>query len=336
VVSIQCKASARAKEKRDSGNTEMSEDETKPLKKEPLEKGASEDEEGDVCSDVSSDCSEPETLKKQIAEVKAWRSKLANLGKEDTSVSLKKEPVEADQQSDSLKKDPVEADQQSDYSDSSSATSVKEEPVEPDQQSNQATSSLQKDPVGAPAQWLAPAEAAEPPAVAPVIPHGLPIWNRMLQAAQEEEVPLVNLKLGLDWHNVIEVRGRIPQQHHDCITDLLAKGVEISILSYGGAARNQDTNAWAETLPYFKRLRRVSFTETRLKTGGKADLCRQWGIRAFIDDSKDILQEMLKTGMVIYPISTYFERHQWARDMNIRVYRDLPSAVKAYKETYNI
>jgi hypothetical protein len=328
VVSIQCKASARAKEKRDSGNTEMSEDETKPLKKEPLEKGASEDEEGDVCSDVSSDCSEPETLKKQIAEVKAWRSKLANLGKEDTSVSLKKEPVEADQESD--------------YSDFESATSVKKsdslkkEPVEPDQQSNQATSSLQKDPVGAPAQWLAPAEAAEPPAVAPVIPHGLPIWNRMLQAAEEEEVPLVNLKLGLDWHNVIEVRGRIPQQHHDCITDLLDKGVEVTVLSHGGYARNQDTNAWAEQLPYFKRLKRVAFTGNRVKRGGKAELCRNWGIRAFVDDNAEILQEMLKTGMVIYPISTWWERHDWARALNIRVYTDLPSAVQAYKETYNI
>jgi hypothetical protein len=283
-----------------------------------------------------SDCSEPEALKKQIAEVKAWRSKLASLGKKHTAVSLKKEPVEADQQSDSLKKGPVEADQQSDYSDSSSATSIKEEPVGADQQSNQATSSLQKDPVGAPAQRLAPVEAAEPPAVAPVLPGGLHIWNRMLQAAEEEEVPLVNLKLGMDWHNCIEIRGVIPQQHHDCITDLLAKGVELSVLSYGGPGRNQETNAWAETLPYFKRLKRVSFTETRLRAGGKTDLCRRWGIRAFIDDSKDILQEMLKDGMVIYPICTYFERHQWARDMNLRVYRDLPSAVKAYKETYNI
>lgn len=118
-------------------------------------------------------------------------------------------------------------------------------------------------------------------------------------------------KIGVDWHNVIEIEDCIHENAVHALARLEQSGWEITIISFAGPRRGR------EVLTKISRLGTVSrnwgrhITSERVGPEGKAELCLEKGIQYMMDDSSQILKECLKKGIKILPIMTKFENHGW-------------------------
>eukprot|EP00435_Cladocopium_sp_Y103_P053550 s2178_g17.t1 len=136
-------------------------------------------------------------------------------------------------------------------------------------------------------------------------------------------------RLALDWHNCFQIReqGRdvVPNRHIRAFWDLQSEGWEIFLLSFAGQRRGDEVLAWAKSLPIKWAGMKVACA--RCGPWGKAAWALHHQCTHVLDDCPEILQESLEKGLEVLPISTYWERHQWASNQGIPVYRDFVAAV---------
>ena len=136
-------------------------------------------------------------------------------------------------------------------------------------------------------------------------------------------------RLALDWHNCFQIREKgedvVPNSHIRAYWDLQADGWEIFLLSFAGRERGQEVLEWAKSLPI--KWAGMKIVTERTGCWGKAEWALHFKCTHVLDDTPEILRESLEKGLKVVPISTYWERHQWAKKQGIQVYPDFVAAV---------
>ena len=136
-------------------------------------------------------------------------------------------------------------------------------------------------------------------------------------------------RLALDWHNCFQIREKgedvVPNSHIRAYWDLQADGWEIFLLSFAGRERGQEVLQWAKSLPI--KWAGMKIVTERTGCWGKAEWALHFKCTHVLDDTPEILRESLEKGLKVVPISTYWERHQWAKKQGIQVYPDFVAAV---------
>jgi hypothetical protein len=136
-------------------------------------------------------------------------------------------------------------------------------------------------------------------------------------------------RLALDWHNCFQIREKgedvVPNSHIRAYWDLQADGWEIFLLSFAGRERGEEVLQWAKSLPI--KWAGMKIVTHRTGCWGKAEWALHFKCTHVLDDTPEILRESLEKGLKVVPISTYWERHQWAKKQGIQVYPDFVAAV---------
>eukprot|EP00438_Fugacium_kawagutii_P030308 Skav204416 [mRNA] locus=scaffold398:475832:476782:+ [translate_table: standard] len=155
-----------------------------------------------------------------------------------------------------------------------------------------------------------------------------------LKKGDAVEPPLKKGHIMLDFHNVVEVRDKIPEGSHKAIIKLLARGIKVSICSWCYQNREKKVMEQLKKQEWFCKLE-ICFT-TRDRVGGcsKGYWCQQLGIDALVDDSGDILDDALKHKIHIFPVLTHKNNHQWWVQQGGEAYTSLGPAVDAYLQWF--
>ena len=122
--------------------------------------------------------------------------------------------------------------------------------------------------------------------------------------------------LGVDFHNVLHVRCKegkgweIPQPYFDALLELQRK-FEVHIITFCGwqnyARRYQEL---ADTgLIGVVDEDKIHFVFSRCGSGGKLEKCKALHVSYFIDDSADILEELREGGVTVFPINSTRETY---------------------------
>ena len=125
-------------------------------------------------------------------------------------------------------------------------------------------------------------------------------------------------KIGVDWHNVVEIEDCIVENSLDALARLEKAGWDITIISYAGPQRGREVLKKISKLGSVSRNWGRHITPQRVGKGGKAELCLEKGIQYMMDDSAQILQDCQKKGIKILPIMTKFESHGWHEGKNFK------------------
>ena len=146
-------------------------------------------------------------------------------------------------------------------------------------------------------------------------------------------MPPPKLKVGVDWHNTVEIRGQVPPANILALQRLVDAGVAVYMLSYIGKDNSQRRREYynqALALPMVSKFDRV--TDCTAKTGpdGKVALYRSWRVKALFDDNKDVCWEGMNSGIQVFPITTPHEDHQWFFHEGFRPFRTFADAVGYY------
>ena len=137
--------------------------------------------------------------------------------------------------------------------------------------------------------------------------------------------------VGIDWHNVLEVRGNVDEAS---LEKLIQHGVECTICSYCFKNTAAKVIRRANEMRCSLDLKRIEITEERTGEGGKCDLYEKWCIDVLFDDAVDICKEGLEKGLHVYPICTYYNRHDWFRELGYEPYATFADAVHDFLQTY--
>ena len=136
-------------------------------------------------------------------------------------------------------------------------------------------------------------------------------------------------RLALDWHNCFQIREHgkdvVPNRHIRAYWDLQAEGWEVVLVSFAGQQRGEEVLQWARSLPI--KWAGMKIVCCRTGVWGKAAWAKHFQCTHVLDDTPEILRESLEKGLEVLPISTYWERHQWAKNQGIPVYPDFVAAV---------
>jgi hypothetical protein len=137
--------------------------------------------------------------------------------------------------------------------------------------------------------------------------------------------------VAIDWHNVLEVKGRIDEAS---LEKLIQHGVECTICSYCFKNTAAKVIRQANQMRCSLDLKRIEITEERTGPGGKCDLYEKWCIDVLFDDAEDICREGLQKGLHVYPICTPYIHHEWYRELGGEPYATFADAVNDFLKTY--
>ena len=109
-------------------------------------------------------------------------------------------------------------------------------------------------------------------------------------------------KVAIDWHGVLaDSDNRVSEDSLCAVEKLLAKGIKVTILSYGGHDRNKQTLACLKELRIFEEIE-YQFCGKKTGQSGKAAWMKHLGLGAIFDDDAKINKECLDRGLAIFPI----------------------------------
>lgn len=124
-----------------------------------------------------------------------------------------------------------------------------------------------------------------------------------------EEKKFLCKKVAIDWHGVLsDSDNRVSEDSLCAIEKLLAKGIEVTILSYGGHDRNKKTLAALKELRIFNELT-YQFCTQKVGTYGKAAWCKHLNIGCIIDDDVAINMECFGKSIQVYTIIGWSGNH---------------------------
>ena len=132
------------------------------------------------------------------------------------------------------------------------------------------------------------------------------------QWLDESFKPLEKVPIAIDWHNVIELKGTVPQQSLDALERLEKGGFHVHVVSYAGKQRAKEVRALVKGLGDKAAAWDLHIVDARCGPLGKAAFCLEKGIFTIVDDGADICKECLDKGMTVYPIQTHGNEHAWA------------------------
>ena len=141
------------------------------------------------------------------------------------------------------------------------------------------------------------------------------------------------VEVGIDWHNTLEVVGRVPQWNTDAIMELRKRGVGVNILSFMGRDshwRRQEFYKQSMAWVGAGECNRIMDCTSKVGEGGKLELYKQWGVSAVFDDSDAVCKECVKGGFAVFPIRTRYEKHAWATELGMQTYESLAEAIQHY------
>ena len=152
------------------------------------------------------------------------------------------------------------------------------------------------------------------------------------EAKAEEIKQLLYPKVGIDWHNCLEVQGYVDEQSLEKLLDV---GVECNLLSYCFKNTAVKFIERANQMRCALELKRIETTEKRTGPGGKVDLYDSWCVDVCFDDAEDICKEAYNKGMQVFPICTKYVHHQWFIDEGHKPYPSFAHAVDHFLELYS-
>jgi hypothetical protein len=152
-------------------------------------------------------------------------------------------------------------------------------------------------------------------------------WRRPFPFAQSNMV-------GVDWHNTLEKGNAVPAANLVALRRLLQHGFKIIILSFCGRRRAESFYEEVFRLDMCGEFNKIADCQERTGILGKAWLYKTWGVTHVFDDAADICQECLEKRLVVYPIQTYHERHEWASKEEIEVFTSFDWAVERLLSRY--
>ena len=131
---------------------------------------------------------------------------------------------------------------------------------------------------------------------------GKPSQNKILakgEPSQEENTPekgaapasKPKTKVMIDFHNVLEVNGYVPDQHIEAIQELLGLGHVVVVCSYAFAKREKEVMRTLQSLPFWGQLSNAFCIRERTGRWGKSSWAVHLGCTALFDDGADICQE---------------------------------------------
>ena len=129
--------------------------------------------------------------------------------------------------------------------------------------------------------------------------------NEEKKEEKKEKKKYLCKKVAIDWHGVLaDSDNRVSEDSLCAVEKLLAKGIRVTILSYGGHDRNKQTLECLGVLRIFEELQ-YQFCSKKVGPYGKAAWCRHLGIAAVFDDDDDdakINQECWDNDLHIFPV----------------------------------
>ena len=170
---------------------------------------------------------------------------------------------------------------------------------------------------------------------------GKPSQNKILakgEPSQEENTPekgaapasKPKTKVMIDFHNVLEVNGYVPDQHIEAIQELLGLGHEVVVCSYAFAKREKEVMRTLQSLPFWGQLSNAFCIRERTGRWGKSSWAVHLGCTALFDDGADICQEAAWLNLRTFPIRCFKEKHNWAKAEGIQVCSNLQEAIQAF------
>ena len=119
---------------------------------------------------------------------------------------------------------------------------------------------------------------------------------------KKEEKKYLCKKVAIDWHGVLaDSDNRVSEDSLRAVEKLLAKGIRVTILSYGGHDRNMQTLACLRELRIFEELH-YQYCSKKVGPYGKAAWCKHLGIGAVFDDDAKFNQECWDNDLHIFPV----------------------------------
>ena len=125
---------------------------------------------------------------------------------------------------------------------------------------------------------------------------------------KEEKIFLCK-KVAIDWHGVLsDSDNRVSEDSLCAVEKLLAKGHDVTIVSYGGHDRNKATLLALKELRIFPE---ISYQFVSRKTGqfGKCAWLKHLGIGCIVDDDVKINLECFEKSIQVYPILGHSGEH---------------------------
>ena len=125
----------------------------------------------------------------------------------------------------------------------------------------------------------------------------------------EEKKKYLCKKVAIDWHGVLaDSDNRVSEDSLCAVEKLLAKGHDVTIVSYGGHDRNKATLLALRELRVFPE---ISYQFVTRKTGqsGKCAWLKHLGIGCIIDDDVKINLECFEKSIQVYPILGHSGEH---------------------------
>ena len=126
---------------------------------------------------------------------------------------------------------------------------------------------------------------------------------------KEEKNKYLCKKVAIDWHGVLDDSdNRVSEDSLCAVEKLLAKGHDVTIVSYGGHDRNKATLLALRELRVFPE---ISYQFVTRKTGqsGKCAWLKHLGIGCIIDDDVKINLECFEKSIQVYPILGHSGEH---------------------------
>ena len=126
---------------------------------------------------------------------------------------------------------------------------------------------------------------------------------------KEEKNKYLCKKVAIDWHGVLaDSDNRVSEDSLCAVEKLLAKGHDVTIVSYGGHDRNKATLLALRELRVFPE---ISYQFVTRKTGqsGKCAWLKHLGIGCIIDDDVKINLECFEKSIQVYPILGHSGEH---------------------------
>ena len=142
--------------------------------------------------------------------------------------------------------------------------------------------------------------------------------------------PRPRVRVGVDWHNTVEVGGEVPPANLRALQLLVDAGVAVFMLSFIGRnskERRDEYYRLALSLPMVADFDRVCDCSEKTGRGGKVELYKSWGVTTLFDDNRQICEEGFRNRIQVFPITTPHEKHQWFFDEGFRPYRTFAVAV---------
>lgn len=136
----------------------------------------------------------------------------------------------------------------------------------------------------------------------------------------------------IDWHNTLEVKNHVPKRNMEALIKLYTAGYEIIICSWCYAKTARAVKEHIKQLKGPWERLQVETTEKRTGLDGKVHLAKGWGVTVMFDDAADICAEGVANHLLVYPITSRWESHEWALGKGVQTYATFADAVDNFLE----